>query len=187
MPSAAPEELAEAIVVCIREGARVLNISAALTQPSSQGERSLQLALDYAAVKRTIVVAASGNQGSVGSTALTRHPWVIPVAACDLRGWPLSQSNLGSSIGRRGLLAPGEDIISLGALGTPMPIGGTSAAAPFVTGAVALLWSEFPGASAVQVKFAVTQASIPRKTITPPLLNAWQAYQTISRSYGEAI
>jgi subtilisin family serine protease len=44
MPSAGPEELAKAIVVCVQEGARVLNLSAALTQPSSQGERGLQQA-----------------------------------------------------------------------------------------------------------------------------------------------
>jgi subtilisin family serine protease len=106
------------------------------------------------------------------------------VAACDLRGWPLSQSNLGSTIGRRGLLAPGEGITSLGAQGQPRTIGGTSAAAPFVAGAVALLWSEFSGASAVQVKFAIIQASAPRKTIAPPLLNAWQAYEIMSGSLG---
>ena len=49
------------------------------------------------------MVAAAGNQGTLGSSAITRHPWVIPVVACDLRGRPMNESNLGSSIGRRGL------------------------------------------------------------------------------------
>jgi subtilisin family serine protease len=49
VPSATPEELAEAIVSCVQAGARVLNMSAALAQPSSKGERVLQEALDYAA------------------------------------------------------------------------------------------------------------------------------------------
>ena len=31
-------------------------------------------------------------------------------------------------------------------------------AAPFVTGGVALLWSEFPRATAAQIKVAVTQS-----------------------------
>ena len=44
---------------------------------------------------------------------------LIPVAACDLQGRPLNESNLGSSIGRRGLMAPGVAITSLGRNGKP--------------------------------------------------------------------
>jgi subtilisin family serine protease len=182
MPSAAPEELAEAIVDCVNAGARVLNLSAALAASSLKGERDLvEQALDYAASRGAILAAAAGNQGMLGGSAITRHPSVIPVAACDLRGRPLSESNLGSSIGRRGLMAPGEGIGGLGTNGKPQTLGGTSAAAPFVTGAIALLWSEFPGASAVKVRLALTRAaSGPRRAIVPPLLDAWAAYQTLN-------
>ena len=153
-------------------------MSLALAQPSSKGERELEQVLDHATKRGVIIVAAAGNQGTLGSTAITRHPWVIPVVACDLRGRPMNGSNLGSSIGRRGLSAPGEAIISLGAVGKPLTLGGTSVATPFVTGAIALLWSAFPAATAAQVKFAVTQAYAPRRTtVVPPLLNAWAAYQ----------
>lgn len=180
MPSATPDELAVAIIDCLDAGARVINLSAALAQPSSRGERKLEEALDYAARGGAIIVAASGNQGTVGSSAITRHPWVIPVVACDLQGRPISYSNLGSSIGRRGLSAPGDNITSLGAEGKPLTLGGTSVAAPFVTGAVALLWSEFPDATAAQVKLAVTQAYASRRaTVVPPLLDAWAAYQVM--------
>ena len=92
-----------------------------------------------------IVVAAAGNQGALGSSAITRHPWVIPVVACDDRGRPTNESNLGGSIGRRGLSALGAGVTSLAAEGEPLTLGGTSVAAPFVTGAIALLWSDFPG------------------------------------------
>src|SRR5262245_22830296 len=135
MPSATPQELASAIVETIDAGARILNVSAALVQPSARGEGELQSALDYAAQRAVVVVAAAGNQGVVGSSVITRHPWVIPVAGCDLQGRPLSQSNLGSSIGRRGILGPGDNITSLGSEGGPVSFGGTSAAAPVVTGA----------------------------------------------------
>jgi hypothetical protein len=183
-PSATPEELAEAIVDCVQAGARVLNLSAALARPSSKGERELQQALDYAVRRGAIAVAAAGNQGVVGSSAITRHPSVISVAACDLQGRPLGESNLGSSIGRRGLMAPGEGIVSLGTNGSPQAFGGTSAAAPFVTGAVALLWSVFPDASAAEIKFAMAQASAPRRsTIVPPLLNAWGAFQSMAPAH----
>src|SRR6266568_2942485 len=117
MPSATPDELAAAIIDTANAGARAINLSAALAQPSSKGERKLEEALNYAAARGVIVVAAAGNQGTVGSSAITRHPWVIPVAACNLQGRPLSETNLGSSIGRRGLSAPGENITGLGTNG----------------------------------------------------------------------
>lgn len=186
MPSAMPEELAQAILDCMDAGARVLNISAALAEPSIKNERRLEEALDQAARRGVIVIVAAGNQGTLGSTAITCHPWVIPVVGYDLQGRPMNHSNLGSSIGRRGLGAPGDRITSIGANGKPLTLGGTSAAAPFVTGAIALLWSEFPTATATEMKFAATHAYIPRRTkVVPPLLDAWAAYQTM-RSKGHA-
>jgi subtilisin family serine protease len=183
IPSATPADLAAAIIESIDAGARILNMSVAIAQPSSQGERELQEALDYALNRSVIAVAASGNQGTLGSSAITRHPWVIPVVACDLQGRPISYSNLGSSIGRRGLSAPGDQITSLGTEEQTLTLGGTSVAAPFVTGAIALLWSEFPTATAAEVKLAVTQGSgVRRTTVVPPLLDAWAAYQVMAKS-----
>jgi subtilisin family serine protease len=182
MPSATPEQLAEAIVDCVDAGARLLNLSAALAEPSPKGERELKDALDYAASRGTISVAAAGNQGTVGSSSITRHPAVLPVAACDLQGRPLNESNLGGSIGRRGLLAPGLGITSLGTNGKAQTFGGTSAAAPFVTGAIALLWSEFPAARAAELRLAITRCGRQsRNTVVPPVLDAWGAYETFSR------
>src|SRR5215475_13558107 len=99
-PSATASELAAAIVQTVDACARVINVSAALVR-SSDREDGLHAALDHAAARGAIVVAAAGNQGTVGSvTGITRHPWVIPVAACDLRGRPLDHANLGTSISR---------------------------------------------------------------------------------------
>lgn len=185
MPSATPEELAQALVDSVDAGARVINLSSALVRPSPKGERKLEEAFNHAVHRGVITVAAAGNQGTVGSSAITRHPWVIPVAACDTQGRPLSESNLGSSIGRRGLCAPGENVTSLGTNGKPQTFGGTSAAAPFVAGAIALLWSEFPSATAAQIKLAVTQASLARRgSIAPPVLDAWAAYQAMALAHG---
>ena len=184
MPGATAGELAEAIIDSVDSGAAVINLSSALVQPSPKGESKLQEALNYAAHHAAIIVAAAGNQGSVGGSAITRHPWVIPVAACDGQGRPLNESNLGSSIGRRGLSAPGKGITILGTDGKPQTFGGTSAAAPFVTGAIALLLSEFPGAAPAQIKLAATEAvATKRGTITPPLLDAWAAYQVMTLAH----
>lgn len=180
MPSAEPGELATAIIDSVGAGARVINLSAALAHPSTQRERTLEEALDYAFHRGVIVVAAAGNQASVGSSVITRHPAVIPVAACDLRGRPLRESNLGNSISRRGLLAPGEGVISLGTNGGPQTSGGTSAAAPFVTGTIALLCSEFPSAGAAEITRSMTQLVRQRNTIVPSMLDAWAAYQMMA-------
>jgi subtilisin family serine protease len=95
MPSATPEALAGAILKCIESGARIINLSLAITQSFGKGDRKLGDALDHAARRGVIVVAAAGNQGSVGGTIITRHPWVVPVAACDAQGRPTRESNLG--------------------------------------------------------------------------------------------
>lgn len=183
IPNATPQELAIAITECIDAGARVINLSLALAQPSTKGEQALEEALNQAVRRSVIVVAAAGNQGTLGSSAITRHPWIIPVVACDLQGRPTNESNLGSSIGRQGLSAPGDGITSIGANGKPLTLGGTSVAVPFVTGAIALLWSEFPAATAAQIKLAITQASIPRRaSVVPPLLDATAAYQVLLSS-----
>jgi subtilisin family serine protease len=184
MPSATPDELATAIVDCVDAGAHVINLSAALAQTSAKGERRLQEAIDHSASRGILVVVAAGNQGTVGSSVITRHPWVISVAACDLRGNPISYSNLGQSIGRRGLSAPGDGITSLAVNGQPPTFGGTSAAAPFVTGATALLLSVFPAATTAVVKLALTTASGRRRSaVVPPLMNAWGAYQSMLNTY----
>jgi subtilisin family serine protease len=184
MPSAAPEQLAAAIIDCIDAGAKVINLSAALVQPSLKGQRFLEEALDYASRHRVIVVAAAGNQGNVGASAITRHPWVIPVVACDLRGTPISYTNLGNSIGRGGLSAPGFGITSLGTEGQPLTLSGTSAAAPFVTGAIALLLSEFATASAAEVKHALLRGpALRRPGVVPALLDAWAGYRVLQQAY----
>jgi subtilisin family serine protease len=179
MPSATPAELASAIVDTVKAGARVINLSAAL-QSSARGWKALEQALDFAGARGAITVAAAGNQASVGGSAITSHPWVIPVVGCDLHGRPTLESNLGNSIGKRGLAAPGENITSLGTDGEAKTFGGTSAAAPFVTGAIALLWSEFPGARAPQIRLALMPKSRRPRTIVPPLLDAWAAYQSLN-------
>jgi subtilisin family serine protease len=184
MPSATPIELAQAIFEVIEAGARIINLSAALIQHSARGETELERALDHAARRGIIVVVAAGNQGTLGSSIITRHPWVIPVVAYGLDGRLLPISNLGNSIGRRGIGAPGAGVTSLRASGGYVSLRGTSVAAPFVTGTVALLWSFFPHASAAEIKLALSGGSLRRNAIVPPLLDAEAAYQVLARRPG---
>ena len=184
VPGTTPKELAQAIVEVVEAGARVINLSVALVQ-SAAGEVDLVQSLDYAAREGIVIIAAAGNQGTLGSSVITRHPWVVPVVAYDLHGCVMAVSNLGSSIGRRGVGAPGEGVTSVRAGGGSLTMGGTSVAAPFVTGTVALLWSCFPHATAAKMKLAIS--GVPRRnSIAPPMLDARSAFAALASGKGSS-
>ncbi|MFJ4368910.1 S8 family serine peptidase [Streptomyces chartreusis] len=180
VPPAAPVDLAYALADVVTVGARVVNLSLALQRLPIAGpagpadDPGIGMLLDTVELARrhgVVVVAAAGNDGELGGPPLVRHPWVIPVVACDDEGRPPPTSTLGRAIGRHGLTAPV----------LPHELSGTSAAAPVVTGAVALLWSLFPGASAEAVRDAVTRPRSParRPSVVPPLLDAAYAYEVL--------
>lgn len=180
-PISTPKDLGEAITDSVSEGAKVINVSAAIARPASRADQHVKEALDYAARRGVLVVAAAGNQPRDGTSPITSHPWVIPVTSCDFAGRPTQEPNFVVSVGRWGLAAPGENITSVGSDGHSTTFSGTSAATPFVTGAIALLWSEFPKATASQIKLAMTRCNgHERRAIMPPVLDAWAAYRILS-------
>jgi subtilisin family serine protease len=78
----------------------------------------------------------------------------------------------------RSVLSPGYNVTTLGSVGGPVTFSGTSVAAPFVTGAIALLWSEFPIAPATEILLEVRGTRRQsRMAVVPPLLDAWSAHQ----------
>lgn len=179
-PSCEPEDLALAMVDCMRAGARLLNLSVGLLHANPRAVRALEAALDLAARQGVLVLAAAGNQGMVGASALARHPAVLPVAASTAYGAIASLSNLGHSVGRRGLAAPGDSVESLAPDGGTRRFGGTSAATPFVTGTAALLWSLYPRASVAQIRHALLYAARgARSSVVPPLLDAQAAWDAL--------
>jgi subtilisin family serine protease len=178
IPAATPEDVATAITECVEAGARVVNLSAATGAPTTRIEDRLTHALDFAVARGALVVAAAGNQATLGSSSITRHAGVIPVVGYDGVGRPMQASNSGGSAGRRGLGAPGEAIVSLEADGGLVSRSGTSFAAAFVTGAIALLWSLFPGARVEQVRRALNPG-VRRTSVIPPLLDASAAHAAL--------
>ena len=180
-PSATPHVLADAIIDCVDGGAWILNLSAALTTGGLGTDRHLREALDYTVRRGVLVIAAAGNQGAMGGgSPITRHPWIIPVVAYAQSGRALAQSNVGRASGLRGVGGPGEGVISLAPEGGSVLSAGTSVAVPFVTGAAALLWSLFPAATAAEIKNALLSSHAGRRrTVVPPPLDAWAAYQVL--------
>jgi subtilisin family serine protease len=177
-PSASADELALAILDTLNAGAQIINLSAALVESGTRGEAELEAAINEAAGRGVVIVAAAGNHGVIGGSVITRHPWVVPVVACDSLNLPLSGSNLGHSIGRRGVLAPGEQIRSLDTRNGHALMYGTSPAASIVTGALALILSETAGLRGAELKLAIVKTHhIARKqTIVPPRFNVHALY-----------
>ena len=185
LPGATDEELSTAIIETIDTGAKIINLSLGLSTSSLKVYDKLQQAYDYALQKGVIIVVAAGNQGNIGNISLINHQWLIPVAACNEDGRLDPSSNFGSSIGNRGVMAPGVNIMSTYPGGQYSHMSGTSVAAPFVTGSIALLWSIFPNATPAAIMHSIRRGisfNRRRRSIIPPLLNVEAAWNELKNS-----
>ena len=180
--SATPRVTAEAIVEAVDAGARVINVSSGPAMPTTVDSAVLQQALNHAAQRGVIVVAAAGNQAAVASSVITRHHGVIPVVGYGNSGSPAAYTNVSASAGRRGVGAPGDSVTSLAAGGGLTTMGGTSFATAFVSGTLALLWSLIPGAHANELRNALATRG---SSVVPVMLDAARAYRTLSHNAAE--
>jgi subtilisin family serine protease len=173
--------LSNAVATCVELGAHVINISASMTGSPVKARRELHAALDFAQKSGVVVVAASGDGGLVSGSPLLQHAWVIPVVGYGVTGHCLPGSNLGQSIGRRGLGAPGEDIKSLSPHGYAVG-GGSSAATAFVSGGAALLRSLVATASGSRLRNSLLLSArrSGAASVVPPLFDAWASYQLLA-------
>lgn len=171
-----PAQLSHAIIETVDAGAMIINLSLGIITSDVAAYREVDEACEYASRRGVILVAASGNQGRIGFLPLLNHPWIIPVAACNPDGSPTAESNISPTIGARGFCAPGANVYTTTPAGAYAGISGTSVAAAFVTGALALVWSETPGATAAEIRqCAYNSAPRARRTLVPPLFNAESA------------
>jgi len=140
--------LAAAIVAAVDRGATVINISTSAFVDTPV----LRKAVDFALRKDVVVVAAVSNEAQEGNpkTFPAAYPGVIAVGAIGQNGDRGSFSETGEFVD---LVAPGEQIISLGRGGPGHLQGdGTSFAAPFVAGVAALARAYHPKLTAAQIK-----------------------------------
>jgi subtilisin family serine protease len=168
--------VAEAIYYAVGMGARVINLSLG----GEERSRAMERAIAYAGGKGALVVIAAGNTGTritrTGPSVLLN---VITVGATGVDDKRASFSNFGAAID---LAAPGVDILSLRARRTDLQLvtgvenyvagknfvgdkaryyraNGTSFAAPFVSGAAALILSQRPDLDAAAVKRMIVQSA----------------------------
>jgi subtilisin family serine protease len=126
-----------AIKWAVDAGADVINASLGIRH--TDGGLPHQEVIAYALSRGVTVVAASGNDGLPEKYYPGALPGVIAVGAGDPRGEVASFSSYGAEVS---LIAPGTTIISTDTNGGYKMASGTSQAAPFVAGAIALLKSQ---------------------------------------------
>ena len=167
---------------------RVLNLSLSTDVPQSYKTDPLDAAVEYAWQHGIVVVAAAGNRGSdydAVKYSPGNDPFVISVGGSDESGdYGKGARAYWSSAGRTQdgffkpeVMAPGAHIVSTLAPnsafqylcpacvigGAYFKAGGTSMAAPVVSGAVALLLQAKPGLTPDQVKAALMATDKPIK------------------------
>ncbi|MGD9672106.1 MAG: S8 family serine peptidase [Candidatus Nitrosocosmicus sp.] len=183
IPSSNSEELSTAIIETVDAGANIINLSLGLSTTSLIRYNELYDAYEYARKNNVIIVSAAGNQGVIGNVSLLADEWILPVSASDEYGVLAPGSNFGPLIGRRGIMAPGVNIRSTLSGGGFLNLSGTSCAAPFVSGSIALLWSLFREASSAQLVNSIRNSTFNfrNRSVIPPLLNAKVAYENIKK------
>jgi len=135
----------------VDSGARVINAS----WGSYSYSESLAEMLEWAQSKGVLVVVAAGNSGTDNDTRPSYpadYPFdnIISVGATDNRDRLASFSNYGAT--KVDIAAPGVGILSTVPNEKYAGKSGTSMAAPYVAGAIALVWSKNPSWSYQKIR-----------------------------------
>lgn len=165
-----------------KAGAKVINAS----WGGESCSRSLEATIDALAAQNILFVAAAGNESlNIDRTPMFPAAYnsaaLITVGAMTADGFTAGFSNYGQRVH---IVAPGTDILST----YPIPEmsgveNGTSMAAPFVSGAAALLWSAYPNATVAQIKSAILDSakSGPYPVLSRGSLDVSAAYELLKR------
>lgn len=159
------DQIAAAVVWAVDHGAEVINMS--LTRNTRDWPESWDDAFTYAFEHDVVVVAAAGNRGSgtteVGAPATI--PGVLTVAGVDRdQTASFDASSQGITIAVSG---PSEELVGVMPDGSHIQWSGTSAAAPIVSGLVALVRAAYPDLDAANVINRVITTADPNGQAVP--------------------
>ena len=144
-------DVAKGIYYATDNGARVINLSLGSTTDSLV----LKDAVNYAANKGVVVVAAAGNDGGAPCSYPAAYSNAICVVATDSRNLLASFSNIGGE-----LAAPGVYNYSTYLGSTYRYLSGTSMATPHVSGAAALLFSICTTCSSSEIRTLMRETAV---------------------------
>ncbi|MFD7402826.1 type VII secretion-associated serine protease mycosin [Streptomyces sp. NPDC059866] len=143
--------LADGIRWAADHGADVINLSLGDDSASAHPEPAEDEAVQYALKKGSVVVASAGNGGEKGDhiSYPAAYPGVIAATAVDKFG---TRASFSTRRWYATVSAPGVDVVIAAPDRKYYEGWGTSAAAAFVSGAVALVKSAHPGLAPAQIK-----------------------------------
>ncbi|MFE7133669.1 type VII secretion-associated serine protease mycosin [Streptomyces sp. NPDC057638] len=143
--------LAQGIRWAADQGADVINLSLGDDSESAHAEAEEDAAVQYALAKGAVLVASAGNGGEKGDRVSypAAYPGVIAVTAVDRFG---THASFSTQRWYATVSAPGVDIVIPDPDRRYYQGWGTSAAAAFVSGAVALVRSAHPGLTPAQIR-----------------------------------
>lgn len=150
-------QLAKGVIWAVDNGAQVINLS--LTRNSTSWPKSWDDAFLYAFENDVVIVAAVGNRvaGTEFISAPATIPGVIAVAGLNREGEASEDYSLsGFSVS---VSAPAEELVAAYPGGEYRIWSGSSAAAPIVSGLVALVRAEYPELNAASVVNRVLQSA----------------------------
>jgi type VII secretion-associated serine protease mycosin len=143
--------LAEGIRWAADQGADVINLSLGDDSASAHPEPTEDEAVQYALKKGSVVVASAGNGGEKGDhiSYPAAYPGVIAATAVDRNG---TRASFSTRRWYATVSAPGVGVVIADPDHKYYEGWGTSAAAAFVSGAVALVKAAHPGLTPAQIK-----------------------------------
>ncbi|HYI33898.1 MAG TPA: S8 family serine peptidase [Glaciibacter sp.] len=162
------DQIAQAVRWSVDNGASVINMS--LTRNTPDWPTSWDDAFLYAFENDVVVVVAAGNRGSgtVAVGAPATIPGVLTVAGVDRnKEASFDASSQGITIS---VAAPSEELVGVVPGGGYVKWNGTSAAAPIVSGLVALVRSAYPDLDAAGVMNRIIGTANPNgKDVPSPI------------------
>lgn len=165
------KDIANAIRYAVDNGAKIINMS--FGKSLSPNKKQVDEAVKYALSKDVLLIHAAGNDhknlaveknfptAKFEGVDYTAPNWIEVGASSWEKGKKLTAnfSNYGKE--QVDVFAPGVDIYSTMPGNEYAPMSGTSMAAPVVSGVAALIRSQYPQLTAVQVKAIIERSAIP--------------------------
>ena len=136
------EELARGVHTAVDAGAHVVLIPAGQLRGLMSDASSLDDAIAYATSRRTLIVAAAGNDGLEVPTVPACHPDVLAVGGMTRARKPWKRSNYGASFLPKAVMAIADRVTGADLDGGYASFEGTSAAAAIVAGVAAVVCAE---------------------------------------------